>query len=90
MSAQVTLSANVSHTKLDCPNSRTGSDVKNSFRCVSVGREVSLAAKCQEKLMILEICCIVSCGFPGRRETSLPKRSDSFSEHVSEHLYRHG
>lgn len=83
MSAQVNHLANVSHTKLDCPNSRAGSDIKDPLCCVSVGREISLAAECQEKLMILEICCIVSFGFAVTRETSLPRRSDSFWEHVN-------
>lgn len=63
MSAQVTLSANVSHTKLDSPNSGAGSDIEYSLCSVSIGREISLAAECQEKLMVLEICCFVTSDF---------------------------
>lgn len=84
MSAQLNHLASISRTKLDSPNSRASPDVKNSLCRVSVGREMSLAAECQEKLVVLEICYIVSFRFPGRCETSLPRRSDSFWEHVSE------
>lgn len=82
-SAQVTHPVSISHTKLDCPNPRAGSDIEDSLRCVGIGREISLTAECQEELMVLEICCVVSFGFLVGRWKNLPRRSDSFWEHVS-------
>jgi hypothetical protein len=47
-------------TKPHCPDARAGTNVEDALGRVSAGGKIGLSFKCQEEVMVLYICPIVS------------------------------